>query len=85
MRAGVEGNNQKRRKIAREAIQAIALRAPQNPERRRKHIEGRSPHLVQDQDREQVHDYIYIKSQPERAANKIALVCPSPFFSCLFI
>lgn len=74
VRAGVEENNRKRRKIEREVIQAIVLRVHRNQGRRRRHIEERNPHQAQDQDREVQVEKFYIKSppstQPERAANK---------------
>ena len=56
MKAGVGGNNRKRRKIEREVIQVIALRALRSQGRRRKLTEERNLHQAQDQDQEVLHE-----------------------------
>ena len=62
MRAEVEENNQKRRKIEREAIQVIALKVPQSQGRRRKATEERNHLQVQDQDLEVPHEKQSLKN-----------------------
>lgn len=62
VRAEVEENNPKRRKIEREAIQVIVLKVPQNQERRRKATEERNRLQVQDQDQEVPHEKQSLKN-----------------------